>query len=62
MTSPDELARRLEAIVEELDDLSFELLHDAASSGAGARPAADRTVAQARRAVEKAAALLRTLE
>jgi hypothetical protein len=55
----DDLADRLEAIVGELDELSFDLLQQAVADGATQRPAADRSLTQARRAVEKAAALLR---
>jgi hypothetical protein len=57
----DDLADRLEAIVGELDELSFDLLQQAVADGATQRPAADRPLTQARRAVEKAAALLRQL-
>jgi hypothetical protein len=62
MNRVTQLADQLDAVVGELDDLSFDLLQEAVASGATARPAADRTLAQARRAVEKAAALLRQLE
>jgi hypothetical protein len=55
----DDLAERLEAIVGELDELSFDLLQQAVADGATQRPAADRSLTQARRAVEKAAVLLR---
>ena len=58
----DDLAERLEAIGDELDELSFDLLQQAVADGATQRPAADRTLTQARRAVEKAAGLLRQLE
>jgi hypothetical protein len=58
----EDLAERLEAIGAELDELSFDLLQQAVADGAGERPAADRTLIQARRAVEKAAGLLRQLE
>jgi hypothetical protein len=57
----DDLADRLEAIVGELDELSFDLLQQAVADGATQRPAADRSLTQARRAVEKAATLLRQL-
>ena len=57
----EELAERLEAIGDELDELSFDLLQQAVADGATERPAADRTLTQARRAVEKAAGLLRQL-
>ncbi len=62
MTRYDDLAERLEAIGAELDELSFDLLQQAVADGRTERPAADRTLTQARRAVEKAAGLLRQLE
>jgi hypothetical protein len=62
MTRYAELAERLEAIGAELDELSFDLLQQAVAEGAGQRPAADKTLTQARRAVEKAAHLLRGLD
>jgi hypothetical protein len=55
----DELAERLEAIGAELDELSFDVLQEAVAQGATQRPAADKTLTQARRSVEKAAQLLR---
>ncbi len=62
MTRYEDLAERLEAIGGELDELSFDLLQQAVADGATQRPAADRTLTQARRAVEKAAHLLRQLD
>ena len=62
MSRYEDLAGRLEAVVEDLDELSLDLLQEAASEGAGRRPEADRTVTQARRAAEKAARLLRSLD
>ena len=61
MSRYGDLAERLEAIVEELDELSFDLLQQAVADGATQRPAADRSLTQARRAAEKAAVLLRQL-
>ena len=61
MKRATDLAERLEAVVGELDELSFDLLQEALADGATARPAADRTLTQARRAVEKAVVLLRQL-
>ena len=61
MTRYEELAARLEAIGAELDELSFDLLQRAVADGATQRPPEDRTLTQARRAVEKAAGLLRQL-
>jgi hypothetical protein len=57
----EDIAERLRGIAEELDDASFELLHDAVASGETTRPKADKTLTQARRAIEKAATLLDTL-
>jgi hypothetical protein len=62
VTRYGDLADQLEAVVAEIDEVSFDLLQQAVADGATARPAADKTLTQARRAVEKAAALLRQLE
>jgi hypothetical protein len=62
MNRAHDLAERLDAVVDELDELSFDLLREATAAGATSRPVADRTLAQARRAVEKAAALLRSVD
>ena len=61
MSRVEDLAEQLEAIVSELDELSFDLLQQAIADGATQRPAADKSITQARRAVEKAAVLLRQL-
>lgn len=59
MSGPyDDLADRLEAIVADLDERSFDLLREAAAARAG-RPADDKRITQARRAVEKAIHVLR---
>ena len=57
-----DLAEQLDAIGAELDEVSFDLLQQAAAEGAKARPAADKTLTQARRAVEKAVGLLRSID
>ena len=62
MSRYQDLADQLEQVVAELDDLSFDLLQRAVADGATERPAADRTITQARRAVEKAAVLLRRID
>lgn len=59
MSRYEDLAERLEAIGSELDELSFDLLQQAVADGATSRPPEDKTLTQARRAVEKAAHLLR---
>ncbi len=61
MNRYEDLAERLEAIGGELDELSFDILQQAVADGATQRPPADRALTQARRAVEKAAGLLRQL-
>ena len=61
MTRYEDIAERLRGIAEELDDASFELLHDAVANGETTRPKADKTLTQARRAIDKAATLLDTL-
>lgn len=53
-----DLVDRLDQIVADLDERSFDLLREASAAGRG-RPDEDRKLAQARRAVEKAAHLLR---
>lgn len=58
----DDLADRLQAVVEELDDRAFERLREAAASGVTARPASDKELTRARRAVEKAVLILRAIE
>ena len=61
MTAPERLeglAERLDAIAEELDDLALDALREAVDRGGTSRPAADKRLTQARRAVEKAAHLL----
>ena len=52
-------AQRLEAIAEELDEIAFEQLREAVADGEVVRPESDKRLMQARRAIEKAAHLLR---
>jgi len=58
----DAIRGRLEAIAEELADLAMETLRDAIESGEQARPPEERRLTQARRSVERAAALLRSAD
>jgi hypothetical protein len=58
VTSYDHLAERVDAIVEELDEMQFDALREASADGRG-RPPDDKRLTQARRALEKAAHLLR---
>lgn len=56
--SYDHLADRLDAVADELDELMFDQLREAAAAKAG-RPADDKRLTQARRSIEKASRLLR---
>jgi hypothetical protein len=49
---------RIDALVEELDERQFDALREASAANAG-RPLDDKRLTQARRALEKAAHLLR---
>ncbi len=60
MSAHDDLAERLDEIVAELDGRAFALLREAAAARAG-RPVEDKRLTQARRAIEKAAHLLRSI-
>ncbi len=62
MSDLDQLADQLTAIAERLDEVAFEQLREAVADGAAQRPPADKRLMQARRAVDKAAHLLRTLD
>ena len=55
----EDLAERLDALSEELGDVSIDLLREAIATGAGKRPDEDKRIAQARRAIDKAAHILR---
>ncbi len=58
MSDYKDLADRLDAIAEELDELMFDQLREAAADKRG-RPADDKRLTQARRAIEKASRLIR---
>jgi hypothetical protein len=62
MSEVGRLADQLEAVVAELDDLAFSRLRTAVADGATVRPAGDKELAQARRAVEKALRILQRLD
>ena len=55
----EELRVELESIAERLQDVSIDILREAVDRGETTRPPIDKTLAAARRAVEKA---VRTLE
>ena len=58
----DALCQRLDALSEDLADLALADLSSALRRGEQKRPARERTLTQARRAVEKAAHLLRSID
>jgi phosphate uptake regulator len=58
----DDIRERLEAIAEELADLALDALRAALEAGADKRPDEEKRLTQARRAVEKAAGLLKRRE
>jgi hypothetical protein len=53
---------RLEAIAADLDEMAFDRLREAVAEGEIERPADDKKLMRARRAIEKAAAVLRQLD
>ncbi len=55
-------ADRLEAVAADLDDVAFDRLREAVADGELARPVEDKRLMQARRSIEKAAAILRALD
>ena len=58
----EEFIERLEAIAADLDELAFDRLREAVADGEVTRPPDDKKLMQARRAIEKAAVVLRQLE
>ena len=56
------LVERLESIAADLDEMAFDRLREAVAEGEVTRPADDKKLMQARRAIEKAAAVLRQLD
>ena len=62
MSDLGNVADRLEAIVEELDEIAFDRLRIAAGEGQRRRPDEDRELTKARRAIEKAVAALRKVD
>ena len=56
------LVVRLETIAADLDEMAFDRLREAVADGEVVRPADDKKLMQARRAIEKATAVLRQLD
>ncbi len=61
MPDYDSLADRLEAVGADIDDMAFDALREAVADGEVQRPVDDKKLMQARRAIEKAATILRQL-
>lgn len=65
MTDPhdrlQDIAREIDSLAASLDEISFDVLREAQRERRG-RPAIDRTITQARRALEKASRLLSSAE
>ncbi len=62
MSDYGELVERLESIAADLDEMAFDRLREAVADGELARPVDDKKLMQARRAIEKAAGVLRQLD
>lgn len=55
----EEIAAELERLAGELNDVAMSLISEAIATGAGERPALEKTISQARRTVDKAVHQLR---
>ena len=62
MADYDGFVERLQAVAADLDDVAFDRLSAAVADGEITRPAEDKKLMQARRSIEKAAAILRALD
>lgn len=61
MASTDEIVAQLQSISEDLADKSLSVLKEAHRQGESKRPESERSITQARRAIEKAISLLQRL-
>ena len=62
MADYDALIDRLESVAADLDEIAFDKLREAVADGETVRPPDDKKLMQARRAIEKAAGVLRQLD
>lgn len=62
MSDYEGLIERLESIAADLDEMAFDRLREAVADGELVRPTDDKKLMQARRAIEKAAGVLRQLD
>jgi len=58
----DGLRARIEAVLEELDDMILDVLREAVAAGETTRPAAERRLVRARNAVQRALGILGGLD
>ncbi len=62
MSEFDDIVERLRSVSEDLSDHAIRILSEASRAGATKRPDTERTITQARRAVEKAIVLLERMD
>lgn len=62
MPSTDEIVSQLQGISEDLADKALNALKDAHHKGESKRPESERSLTQARRAIEKAISLLQRVD
>lgn len=62
MSEFDDIVERLRSVSEDLSDHAIRILSEASRAGATKRPDMERTITQARRAVEKAIVLLERID
>ena len=62
MGNYSDLADRLAAVGADIDEIAFDTLREAVAAGEVQRPVEDKKLMQARRSIEKAAAILRQLD
>lgn len=62
MSSNDEIVSQLQGISEDLADKALNILKEAHSKGESKRPEIERSLTQARRAIEKAISLLQRVD
>lgn len=57
----DRIAEQLDTLSEQIDEYAFDRLREATAAGETARPQSDKKLMQARRAMDKASHLLRSI-
>ena len=62
MSEFDDIVERLRSVSEDLSDHAIRILSEASRAGATKRPDTERSITQARRAVEKAIVLLERID